>query len=239
MQQLKSIVMGIQNQANTLEQNLHDKVGAEQIQQLKTALAASQAQLSSIEQQLQEKATAGQQQQLKTSLTTLEAKVVSCDQVLQSKVDGVQWNQLNDSVSVVQNKVCNIERGVWEGMDCVQALEGALTSLKGQAATMEHNMQEKVTMAEFQRLGDAVLTLKGKVGSLEQNLRKGAEHVTDVEGAVAGFGKQLATFKQVFGDLHQSSQARMLTLDLDHVPGGERRSRAQRDAPRSASRSRS
>ena len=35
-----------------------------------------------------------------------------------------------------------------------------------------------------------------KVGSLEQNLRKGAEHVTDVEGAVAGFGKQLATFKQ-------------------------------------------
>ena len=35
-----------------------------------------------------------------------------------------------------------------------------------------------------------------KVGSLEQNLRKGAEHVTDVEGAVVGFGKQLATFKQ-------------------------------------------
>ena len=52
----------------------------------------------------------------------------------------MQWNQLNDSVSVVQNKdlhqellflvhkqvllcsqVCNIERGVWEGMDCVQA----------------------------------------------------------------------------------------------------------------------
>ena len=51
----------------------------------------------------------------------------------------VQWNQLSDSVGVVQNKakgkrnsgvmglhvshfsqVCNIERGVWEGMDCVQ-----------------------------------------------------------------------------------------------------------------------
>ena len=39
-------------------------------------------------------------------------------------------------------------------------------------------------------------TDESQVGSLEQNLRKGAEHVTDVEGAVAGFGKQLATFKQ-------------------------------------------
>ncbi|CAE7372297.1 Pxmp2 [Symbiodinium necroappetens] len=103
---------------------------------------------------------------------------------------------------------------------------------------MDHNMQEKVSMAEFQRLGDAVLTLKGKVGSLEQNLRKGAEHVTDVEGAVVGFGKQLATFKQAFSDLSHSSQARMLTLDIDHLPG-DRKSRAHRDAPRSPSRSRS
>eukprot|EP00439_Symbiodinium_sp_Y106_P001219 s1091_g1.t1 len=247
MQQLKSIVMGIQNQANSLEQSLHDKVGAEQIQQLKAAVAGFQAQVSSIEQQLQEKASAGSSWdlvdvpaskrsaikpyadsqhpkwhtdwRLKTTITSLEAKLLSCDQALQAKVDGVQWNQLSDSVGVVQNKVCNIERGVWEGMDCVQALEGALTSLKGQAAAMDHNMQEKVSMAEFQRLGDAVLTLKGKVGSLEQNLRKGAEHVTDVEGAVVGFGKQLATFKQAFSDLSHSSQARMLTLDIDHLPG--------------------
>lgn len=36
-----------------------------------------------------------------------------------------------------------------------------------------------------------------QVGSLEQNLRQGAEHVTDVEGAVVSMGKQLATVKQV------------------------------------------
>ena len=36
----------------------------------------------------------------------------------------------------------------------------------------------------------------GQVGSLEQNLRQGAEHVTDVEGAVVTIGKQLANVKQ-------------------------------------------
>ena len=36
----------------------------------------------------------------------------------------------------------NIERGVWEGMDCVQGLETTLTSLRGQVSTVERNLQE-------------------------------------------------------------------------------------------------
>lgn len=213
MQQLKSIVMGIQNQANSLEQSIQDKVGAEQVQQIKTSVAQTQAQLSGYEQQLSEKAPLAQLHALKTVLATVETKVLGCDQALQEKVDAVQWTQLNDAVQVIQKKVGNIERGVWEGMDCVQGLEGALTTLKGQVATVEHNMQEKVCSEDVHRLGEVVISLKGKVGSLEQNLRQGAEHVTDVEGAVVSMGKQLATVKQVFTDM-QNTQGRMLTLEL-------------------------
>lgn len=214
MQQLKSIVMGIQNQANSLEQNIQDKVGAEQMQQVKTTVTQTQAQLTSYEQQLREKAPAAQLQGLKAVLAALEGKLTNCEQALQEKVDAGQVNQLNDAVQVIQKKVGNIERGVWEGMDCVQGLEGALTTLKGQVATVEHNLQEKVCSEDVQRLGDVVISLKGKVGSLEQNFRQGAEHVTDVEGAVVSIGKQLATVKQVFNDMH-TTQGRMLTLDLD------------------------
>ncbi|CAK9089035.1 unnamed protein product [Durusdinium trenchii] len=200
---------------------VHDKVGAGQMQQLKSIVGAEQmqqvkttAQLTSYEQQLREKAPAAQLQGpdsqgvtdlpwdfgvegLKAVLAALEGKLTNCEQALQEKVDAAWAAQLAKTQSCIHTpEVGNIERGVWEGMDCVQGLEGALTTLKGQVATVEHNLQEKVCSEDVQRLGDVVISLKGKVGSLEQNFRQGAEHVTDVEGAVVSIGKQLATVKQ-------------------------------------------
>ncbi|CAK0816116.1 unnamed protein product, partial [Prorocentrum cordatum] len=162
--QVKSIVMGVQKQVSVVEQGLHEKVGPDRLQALKSALTECQAQITGLDQSLQEKAPLAEFQQLRSLSAGHETKLAAVEQAVQERSEAVQKIfQLDEALQVQQAKVASIERGVWEGMDCVQAMDGVITGMKTQASNLERALQDKIGKTELQQVSDVCAAIKAKV----------------------------------------------------------------------------
>jgi len=165
-------------------------------------------------------------QQLRNQISTLEMKLAgmkSNDGAHDRSHSGGQGGgggadvqQLSEEVSTLQTKVSCIKRGVWEVVDCVQTVEGAIAALKTQTANIEQTVQEKAGVGQVQQLCDTVDAMKAKIVGIDHMVRTGADRVREVEGAVMSVGSQLTGFKQVFyeGQSNGSPHSRLL-LGLD------------------------
>jgi len=163
-----------------------------------------------------------QLQQLRNQISTLEMKLAGMksndggNDKPASGGQGGDLQQLSEEVSGLQTKVCGIKRGVWEVVDCVQTVEGAIAALKEQTANIEQTLQEKAGVGQVQQLCDTVDAMKAKIVGIDQMVRTGADRVREVEGAVMSVNSQLTGFKQVFyeGQSKCSPHSRLL-LGLD------------------------
>eukprot|EP00927_Polykrikos_kofoidii_P052860 TRINITY_DN4685_c0_g1_i3.p1 TRINITY_DN4685_c0_g1~~TRINITY_DN4685_c0_g1_i3.p1 ORF type:complete len:530 (-),score=149.03 TRINITY_DN4685_c0_g1_i3:123-1712(-) len=196
IQQLKGIIMSIQTQLTGLEQGVKEKVGNEQLQQLKSSIANAQAQITGVEVGMHEKVGHTQLQQVKNSVAGVESKVSGVEQALAEKVSSCEVQQLGETLAGVQTKLAGMERAVWEGMDCVQQLEGVISSVKAQASTIDQSLRDKVSAQELQSYAEALAGVKSKVGSMERAVVAGSERAQQVEDAIGSLGSQFGAFRQ-------------------------------------------